>query len=447
MSLYQIGKTWYAYITHNGERVRRSAGTTDKKSAQRFHDELKASLWAQTARPSGRTWQDACTTWLKAAARSKSDRYTLRAMGYADRPLSECTAESFEPVLAGKTAGTANRHRALIVAILTLAGIKIKIPMRKPKAGRLRFLTEAEWKRLYATLPGHLKPLAAFSIATGLRQANVTHLRWNQVDLARKVMWIHPDQAKGGKAIGIPLSDDAATLLRAQIGKSDEWVFPYAGRGRKDAGPHGVEASRWLAAQSSSHITWAASSTARLRRNSHCSTGISWGASRSGPGPRSTAAGSGLPVLPGMAGNVAGLQSAQRTRTAGARRWRSTAAAQPAAVSTVMRFDSRLMRTFSASSFAFAAVISLSYSAWRSASDRMPLTKPAPEAAATRAAKATHIQTAGSARTSVRAPVIIRSRPHHQHQHHERQRCNHRLGAGQVSSTRCALPQADARSS
>lgn len=237
MSLYQVGETWYVYITHEGERVRRSAGTTDKKAAQRFHDELKASLWAQAARPSGRTWQDACTAWLKAETRSKSDRYTLRALDYADRPLTECTAESFEPVLAGKTAGTANRHRALIVAILTLAGVRIKIPMRKLKAGRLRFLTEAEWKRLYATLPEHLKPLAAFSIATGLRQANVTHLRWNQVDLARQVMWIHPDQAKGGKAIGIPLSPEAKQLLQAQIGKHDEWVFPYKGRGRKEGGP------------------------------------------------------------------------------------------------------------------------------------------------------------------------------------------------------------------
>lgn len=237
MSLYQVGETWYVYITHNGERVRRSAGTTDKKVAQRFHDELRASLWAETARPSGRTWKDACVAWLTAAPRSTSDRYTLRAMNYEDRPLTECTAESFEPVLAGKTPGTANRHRALIVAILTLAGVKIKIPMRKPKAGRLRFLTEAEWKRLYAALPEHLKPLAAFSIATGLRQSNVTHLRWDQVDLARKVMWIHPDQAKGGKAIGLPLADAAEQLLRAQIGKHAEWVFPYKGRGRKEGAP------------------------------------------------------------------------------------------------------------------------------------------------------------------------------------------------------------------
>lgn len=237
MSLYQVGETWYAYITHNGQRVRRSTGTADKKAAQRFHDELRASLWAESARPSGRTWQDACVAWLTAAPRSASDRYTLRALDYADRPLTDCTAESFEPALAGKTAGTANRHRALIVAILTLAGHPLKIPMRKAKAGRLRFLTKAEWQRLHAELPIHLKPLAAFSIATGLRQANVTHLRWNQVDLARKVLWIHPDQAKGGKAIGIPLSDDAVKLLRGQIGKSNEWVFPYKGRGRKEGAP------------------------------------------------------------------------------------------------------------------------------------------------------------------------------------------------------------------
>ena len=236
MSLYQRGSIWYYYITHEGERFRESTGTADRKEAERIHDEVKAALWSAPRR-GGPTWQDACVAWLKAAPRSASDRYTLRAMDYADRPLTECTPDSFAVILRGKTPGTANRHRALIVAILTLAGIPIKIPMRKTKAARLRFLTHEEWQRLYAALPAHLKPLAAFSIATGLRQANVTKLRWSQVDLARKVMWIHPDQAKAGKAIGIPLSDDAVALLRGQIGKSDEWVFPYKGRGRKEGAP------------------------------------------------------------------------------------------------------------------------------------------------------------------------------------------------------------------
>lgn len=233
MSLYQRGETWYYYITHKGERVRESTGTSDREAAQRIHDEVKAALWTAPRR-GGPTWQDACVAWLNASPRSASDRYTLRAMDYPDRPLTDCTAESFAAVLSGKSAGTSNRHRALIVAIITQAGVKIKIPMRKAKSGRLRFLNHDEWQRLHAELPAHLKPLAAFTIATGLRQANVTHLRWDQVDLARKVLWIHPDQAKAGRAIGIPLSEDAVAQLRAQIGKSDEWVFPYKGKGRKE---------------------------------------------------------------------------------------------------------------------------------------------------------------------------------------------------------------------
>lgn len=236
MSLYQRGETWYVYITHKGERIRESAKTTDRKEAQRFHDELRASLWS-APRSGGKTWQDACVTWLNAGERSDSDRYSLRALDYDDRPLTECTVESFEKTLAGKTSATYNRYRALIVAILNLSGVKLKMPMRKVKAGRLKFLSQEEWERLYTELPEHLKPLAAFAIATGLRQINVTHLRWEQVDLRRKVTWIHPDQAKADKPIGIPLSDNAVAILREQAGKSDEWVFPYKGRGRKQGQP------------------------------------------------------------------------------------------------------------------------------------------------------------------------------------------------------------------
>ena len=43
--------------------------------------------------------------------------------------------------------------------------------------------------------------MATFTLATGLRAANVTGLTWEQVDLARKLAWIHPDQAKARKAI------------------------------------------------------------------------------------------------------------------------------------------------------------------------------------------------------------------------------------------------------
>jgi integrase len=244
MSLYQRGETWHIDIQHEGRRIRESTGTTDKKTAQRYHDEKRAELWATPRAGVERTWLDACTDWLTIEERSASDKYNLRYLNevYKDRNLTDCTAESFALVLSDKSPGTFNRYRAMIVAILNQAGIAIKFPQRKSKTGRLRFLTHDEWKKLHAALPDYLKPIAAFAIATGLRQNNVTQLRWSEVDLARSVMWVHPDEAKSEKPIGIPLSKDATEILRSQIDKqkdekNKEWVFPYKGRGRKEGGP------------------------------------------------------------------------------------------------------------------------------------------------------------------------------------------------------------------
>ena len=44
---------------------------------------------------------------------------------------------------------------------------------------------------------------------------------------SRRVMWIHPDEAKARKAIGIPLSDSAIDILRDQIGQHHTHVFTY----------------------------------------------------------------------------------------------------------------------------------------------------------------------------------------------------------------------------
>lgn len=237
--LYQRGKTWHIDIQHEGRRVRESTRTTDRKAAQRYHDERRAELWATPRAGTTRTWLDACTAWLTAGERSDSDKYSLRALNavYEDRALDDCSADSFTAALADKSAATFNRYRALIVAIARQAGLALKIPARKTKKGRIRFLTHDEWKRLHKALPDYLKPIAAFGIATGLRQKNITHLRWTEVDLARAVLWVHPDETKGGKPIGIPLAADAVALLRAQLGKHAEWVFPYKGRGRKEGGP------------------------------------------------------------------------------------------------------------------------------------------------------------------------------------------------------------------
>jgi integrase len=91
----------------------------------------------------------------------------------------------------------------------------------------VRWLTKEQVKRLLHELPSHLKDMAAFSLSTGLRESNVTQLRWSQVDLKRQHALIHPEESKTKKAIPVPLSTQALSILCAQKGKHKEYVFTY----------------------------------------------------------------------------------------------------------------------------------------------------------------------------------------------------------------------------
>ncbi len=67
------------------------------------------------------------------------------------------------------------------------------------------------------------------ALATGLRAANITGMRWEQVDLERRMAWVHPDQAKARRAIPVPLNSKAVALLQKQPGKHREKVFTFRG--------------------------------------------------------------------------------------------------------------------------------------------------------------------------------------------------------------------------
>lgn len=102
--------------------------------------------------------------------------------------------------------------------------------MLKESRRRIRFLTREEAQTLLAKLPEHLSAMATFSLATGLRRANVTGLQWTQVDVVRRLAWIHPDQAKARKAIAVPLNADAVALLRKRVGTHPTHVFSFQGK-------------------------------------------------------------------------------------------------------------------------------------------------------------------------------------------------------------------------
>ena len=251
MSLYKRkdSPNWWVKLSHNGRRVQQSSGTSEKAKAQEYHDKLKASLWDQDRlgiKPSY-TWNDAVIRWLAETKHKASRSDDLLLLRRLDKHLnsvmlSRITRQTVDGIIAsrladGATNGTVNRLLAVLRAVLRKAVYEWewldrhpKVPSLPERVHRDRFLTRVEADRLIAELPEHLAAMVRFSLETGLRKANVTGLHWSQVDLAKRRAWIHADQAKARRAIGVPLSADAVIVIREQIGKHPEYIFTYRGK-------------------------------------------------------------------------------------------------------------------------------------------------------------------------------------------------------------------------
>lgn len=231
MPIYQVGDIWYVDIRTARGRIRRSAGTTDKKAAQEYHDRLKGDAWrsARLGEAPAVTWGEAVAKWLQIKPRGLPDRYRLNALPISLGAHLPLLKQDMEGCLAGLSAGAGNRLLSLIKAIHNCSGVAPpKVKAQPSPKGRTRWLTKEEWAKLKKALLREsplLAQAAEFTLATGLRENNVLNLEWSQVDLKRRVAWIHGDQAKAGHPIGVPLNDAAMGILHVRRDVDDVLVF------------------------------------------------------------------------------------------------------------------------------------------------------------------------------------------------------------------------------
>ncbi|WP_017453343.1 tyrosine-type recombinase/integrase [Herbaspirillum rubrisubalbicans] len=137
----------------------------------------------------------------------------------------------------GVRPATINRMLSLLRAVLNTAHREwgwVKEPpfirlLVEPRS-RIRFLSREDAVNLLHELPAHLSDMAAFSLATGLRKTNVTGLEWSQVDMRRKVAWIHHDETKNRRALAVPLNQDALAILATRLMRHPRFVFTYHGK-------------------------------------------------------------------------------------------------------------------------------------------------------------------------------------------------------------------------
>ena len=210
-----------------------------------MHDKFKADLWNKSYcnKDPDKTWMDAVNRWIKESGHKRSlsddiyhlkwvDKY-LRHFRLYDISRDVIDRVSEERTKTGVKPATINRMLEIIRAILRKAVNEWewldKVPivsMIKHDNKRIRWLSHDDAKRLLTCLPSHLRDMAAFTLATGLRASNVKGLRWKQVDLDRKHAYIRHDESKTKKAIPVPLNEDAINIVLKQ-NRNTTHVFTY----------------------------------------------------------------------------------------------------------------------------------------------------------------------------------------------------------------------------
>lgn len=242
------------FTAPDGRRVSRSTGTEDRKQAQEFERRLKSEVWrvAKLGAIQRRTWQETVLRFFGERTQlreSSAKRYkaalkwldaNLQVVGLSIRShLDEFTTEKLADLRAHRMKSTTsvctvNRTMSFARAVLRAAvewrwletAPKVKMP--KEPRDHMRSLTVTEATRLMRELPVHLSRMMRFSVATGLRDQNVTRMRWDWVDMDRRLVVCPAAVMKNGRPHGVPLNDEAMSVLRECQGEHAEFVFCYA---------------------------------------------------------------------------------------------------------------------------------------------------------------------------------------------------------------------------
>lgn len=258
----KAGGVWYLDIsTPSGERIRRSTETTDRRSAQEYHDRLKAELWSKDklGKVPPKTFDEAAMRFLRLCEGQRDYAGKLRHIGYwrdrfTERPVSSLTADDiFDAIPTHKmdrdgepgkplASGTRNRYVNTIRRLLNLCyewGWIDRVPklqrFEEPDV-RVRWEPpEVIIAMIKALRLPWMRRAAIVAVATGMRESELFGLRRSQLDLPQCNAWITHEGAKSKRARSVPLNADAMSVLGPLASVATDLVFT---RGyTRDGGP------------------------------------------------------------------------------------------------------------------------------------------------------------------------------------------------------------------
>jgi integrase len=271
---------WFKFKVR-GEPIRESTGTADRALAKRVEAKRRLELFEQIKlglKPE-HVWEEAVADYMDTQPEGDNKRNTRNTLRWLGKHLQgkalssidedmlieiratkirEVNKRKAEAARRGRPSRWATCQPSYVNRIFTgvVSPILSYAKSRKwiaavPEMPRLdepkrdpTWATREKAMRLLALLPRHQKSMVIFDLEVGWRRSNVTHLRWDQVDLERRFAWVTADAAKEGKGIPTPLSDTAVEVLRRQVGLHPVYVFPYRGKPVEQTSTRAFRAAR-----------------------------------------------------------------------------------------------------------------------------------------------------------------------------------------------------------
>lgn len=245
---------WQARVQRKGQQPV-SKSFQSKEDAQRWARQIEAEIdkgsYTNIALAERTLFKDVIERYVQEVTlktRSmKEDAYRLRAL--ARHPIANLRMTALTPIKVAEYRDerlgivapcSVIRELSYFSSIINHArrewGITMVNPVplvKKPATpqGRNRILTEEELSRLYLALTPKIKssnhwilPLTQFALESAMRQGEILGLRWEHVDLQRRIAFI--PLTKNGEPRTVPLSSAAIEILKKLPRNLNGTVFP-----------------------------------------------------------------------------------------------------------------------------------------------------------------------------------------------------------------------------
>jgi len=258
MTLKKRGDIWHWRRMIDGQIFARSTKTSDKRLAEQMAAKWDAEVLREIVVDGTKpvTVHAAIDAFLKSKVAESGGTSNAKVhmkwwYKLPNVPLKSITLAQLQEIVQKRIDGGAGHNTVAITIVYWNAVVNfavkqgwtggVKLPTRRQKRTRLRFLTHAEETRLLDAInpqTPYRNKCAAYDIArqanadlvvallhTGARYSEIAHMTWDQVDFEKRTVFIR--RKKGGLDTVLDMSEKLYEVYwRRRLGVEGPYIFP-----------------------------------------------------------------------------------------------------------------------------------------------------------------------------------------------------------------------------